>query len=481
MVETDTPTDSPFTILTPTEKIWLVILISCSGIWSTLSTSIYFPALPELSHDFKISPGMTNISVVTYLIFQGLSPTIIATFADSYGRRPCLIYCLVGYCAVNIAISRVNVFWLLIVLRCIQAATISPIIAVSAGIVSDFTTKSNRGRFIGIIQGIQLIGQGFGALVGSGVISRFGWRGVFIFLAIGSGSVMICITLIFPETNRKIVGNLSVIPKHIWNKAPVIYLPCYKKRLTNDLDTISPPQSINLLDPFRILIQPVIFFTLLAGGFQFATWTMCLTTLSTSLEKYYGYSIIQVGLCYLAPGIGTLVGSIVTGRFIDFIYSRKIASYNKKTANLLEEEKPEFDLFSARFETTIYTTLMTIIFCIVFAWCLDKKVHVAPILISCFFVSFAVVSFLSCMNTLLVDMFPSKGSSASSCLNLVRCLLSALFVGTLDPMQEAMTIGGCFTFMAGLCFLSYLLLVYVSHTSRDNKTKDSNINKRLEN
>lgn len=474
MTENDTISDVPFTILTTQEKIWLVLLISCSGIWSTLSTSIYFPALPELSHDFDVSSGIINVSVVAYLIFQGISPTFIATFADAYGRRPCVIYCLVGYMAVNIGISRVNVFWLLAVLRCVQAATISPIIAVSAGIVSDITTKSNRGRFIGTIQGILLVGQGFGALLGSGIITGFGWRGVFVFLAIGSGSVMLCVILIFPETNRKIVGNLSVPPKHLWNKSPILYCSYYRKRLTNDILTIAPAQLPNLLDPFKILIQPAIFFTLLAGGFQFATWTMCLTTLSTSLEKYYGYLILQVGLCYLAPGIGTLVGSVLTGRFIDFIYARKTSAYNKKYGHLSEDEKPEFDLFAARFETTIYTTAITIVLCIVFAWCLDQKVHVAPILISCFFVSLAVVSFLSCMNTLLVDMFPSKGSSASSCLNLVRCLLSAGFVGALDPMQKAMSIGGCFTFMAGLCFLSYLLLTYFSHRSKNIQKRQSN-------
>ncbi|RCK59568.1 MFS antiporter QDR2 [Candida viswanathii] len=462
----------PWTILTTSEKVTLVVLISCSGIWSTLSTSIYFPALPELSHDFDVSLAITNISVVAYLIFQGITPTFVATVADTYGRRPCVIYCLVGYCAVNIAISRVDVYWLLAVLRCVQAATISPIIAVSAGTVSDITTKANRGRFIGGIQGIQLVGQGFGALVGAGIISGFGWRGVFIVLAIGSGAVMMCMVLVFPETNRKIVGNLSVPPAHAWNKAPILYVPYYKKRLTNDTPTIVPPQLPNFLDPFRILVQPTIFITLLAGGFQFATWTMCLTTLSTSLEKYYGYLIVTVGLCYLAPGIGTLVGAVLTGRTIDLIYARKRNTYNRKYGHLTENEKPEFDLFAARFEMTGYTTMVAVAFCVVFAWCLDQRVHVAPILVALFFVSAAAVAFLSCMNTLLVDLFPDKGSSASSCLNLVRCLLSALFVGVLDPMQNAMGIGGCFTFMAGLCFLSYLLLGYFSYRSRKGNKKE---------
>ena len=128
--------DPQYSILKPNEKRCMVFLLSCSGIWSTLSSSIYFPALPALSEKFSVSPGIVNLSVVAYLLFQGFCPTLLATVADTYGRRPCILMCLTCYAAVCVALSRVNVYWLLAVLRCLQAGAIAPIIAVGSGAVS---------------------------------------------------------------------------------------------------------------------------------------------------------------------------------------------------------------------------------------------------------------------------------------------------------------------------------------------------------
>ncbi|RLV95458.1 MFS antiporter QDR2 [Spathaspora sp. JA1] len=470
-----TSTDhSPYSILTKREKYAIAVLISVSSIWSTLSSSIYFPALTILSQDFDVSPGIINISIVAYFIFQGISPTLLATVADTYGRRPCVLLCLVCYAAVCIGLSQSNVYWLLAFLRCLQAAAISPIIAVTAGILSDITTREDRGSYIGAVSGIQLVGQGFGALVGSGVVSRWGWRGVFVFLAIGSGFMLICCLFILPETNRSIVGNLSVPPQRIYNQSPIIYLPCCSSRLTNDVSTVTPSQSANIFGPYKIFFSPMVFFTLLAGGFQFATWTMNLTTLSTSLQVDYGFSVVHVGLCYLAPGMGTLVGAIGTGKLLDFIYRRKKTSYDREFGHLPKDQQPPFDLFGARFQTAIFTTIIIIAFTIVFGWCVEKHTNIAPILISAFMISVSAVSFMSCMNTLLVDMFPGQGSAATSCLNLMRCLLGAAGVGALSAMIDAMGAGGTYTLMAGFCILSFLLLTYLSRRARKKSEHVSN-------
>ncbi|EGW34249.1 multidrug resistance transporter [Spathaspora passalidarum NRRL Y-27907] len=466
----------PYTILTKKEKYAIAVLISASSIWSTLSSSIYFPALTILSHDFDVSPGIINISIVAYFIFQGISPTLLATVADTYGRRPCVLLCLVCYTGVCIGLSQSNVYWLLAFLRCLQAAAISPIIAVTAGILSDITTRADRGSYIGTVSGIQLIGQGFGALVGAGVVSRWGWQGVFVLLAIGSGFMFICCVVFLPETNRSIVGNMSVPPKYIYNQSPVVHFPCCSHRLTNDVSTLSPRTSANIFAPYKIFFKPAVFFTLLAGGFQFTAWTMNLTTLSTSMQVDYGFSVVHVGLCYLAPGMGTLVGSVGTGRLLDYTYRRRKTAYDSTYGHLPKEQQPPFDLFGARFQTAIFTSVIIVVFLIVFGWCIEKHTNIAPILISSFMISLAAVSFMGCMNTLLVDLFPNQGSAATSCLNLMRCLLGAAGVGALSAMIDAMGTGGTYTLMSGFCIISFLILSYLSQRAKKKREAKVNLN-----
>ena len=155
-----------------------------------------------------------NISVVAYLIFQGIAPTISSNLADTFGRRPVILASIIVFCASCVAISQTNVYWLLAVLRCIQAAGIAAVISISSGVAGDVCTRANRGSMVGAVAGLQLVGNGIGGLVGAALISSFNsWRSIFIFLTIGGGVTFILAIFILPETSRKLVGNGSVVPK----------------------------------------------------------------------------------------------------------------------------------------------------------------------------------------------------------------------------------------------------------------------------
>ncbi|KAK6459759.1 multidrug resistance transporter [Scheffersomyces xylosifermentans] len=479
-VEAETEEDHqvpPCSILKSHEKYFLVILLSLSGMLATSSSSIYFPALPILAKKFGVSDGVVNLSVVGYLLFQGLGPSFIASLADTYGRRPCLIACLLTYTIVCIGLSRTNTFWLLAVLRCFQAALLSPSLNISAGVIGDMCPPSERGGFIGILMGIQLVGQGFGALVGAEVISKFGWRGIFVCLAIGSGTVLLFAAILMPESNRKLVGNLSIPPKRLINCSPIVHFEFMKKRMNNDISTLSDRTPLDMFLPYKILFTRRVFFILLPVALQFTTWTMSLTTLSTSLESKYGFSIMQIGLCYLSPGLGVLTGSLVTGRLLDYIFARKQKAYDKDYGDMEKSQRPTFDILKTRIQFAFYPSCLLILSTIAFGWCLQYRIHLAPILISSFIISFCSISFISAINTLLVDLFPGQSTAATSCLVLLRCVLGAAGVGALQSMVDRMGVGGCYTLMAGLCLISAGELLRVMTRPREQaKEEEISIN-----
>lgn len=466
--EIQTSAEPPYSILTHTEKYGISVLLSMNGIWSSISLSIFFPALPILSKKFNVTANIVNLSIVGYLIFQGISPTVLAFFSDNYGRRPSILFCVVCYCATCIALSRTNVFWLLAVLRCVQAAAIAPLVAISTGSVGDIGKITERGKFVGLVQGIQLVGQGFGALIGAALVHSYGWRGIFVFLAIGSGSVAIVTALLLPETNRAIVGDMSVHATNIFNKLPVTSLPCLKKRFTNNIETLIPRKSSRgqLLVPFKIIQKKGVLIALLPVGIQYTVWTMTLTSLSTTLETKYMYSIIHIGICYIPSGVGTVLGSVMAGRVLDWNYRRRKLAYDTQFGHLDEHERPEFNIRKVRLELCIFTSIPLIFFSVVFGWCLQNRVNVAPILLSAFVVSFCCVAQLSAITTLLIDMYPGQGSALTSCVNFVRCILAAIGIGVLQDMVDAMGEGGTYTLMAGFCFIADALLYSRAHFAR---------------
>lgn len=466
-----------YSILTKAEKYGMSVLLSSNGIWSSVSLSIFFPALPSLTREFDITQDVANLSIVGYLILQGISPTILAFFSDTYGRRPCILFCVIGYLAVCIALSQTNVFWLMGVLRCVQAAAIAPMVAISTGSVGDFSKITERGKFVGLVQGIQLVGQGFGAVIGAALINSYSWRGIFVFLAIGSGSVAIISFFLLPETNRAIVGNMSVPAKRLLNKLPITSLPCFKARLTNDVETLLTRNLSfsQILVPFKIIIRRDVLVALVPAGLQYTVWTMTLTSLSTTLETKYKYSMIHIGICYIPSGVATVMGSIIAGRVLDWNYKRRKTAHDAKYAHLDEYERPIFNIRRVRLELCIFTTVSLICFSIIFGWCLQYRVNVAPILIAAFVISFCSVAQLSAITTLLVDMYPGQGSALTSCVNFIRCILAAIGIGVLQNMVNAMGEGGTYTLMAGFCLVAEVVLYSTAYLSR-KKLEDTSIN-----
>ena len=45
--------------------------------FSPLSANIYFPALNPLATELDVSQGLINLTLTSYMIFQGLAPTFM--------------------------------------------------------------------------------------------------------------------------------------------------------------------------------------------------------------------------------------------------------------------------------------------------------------------------------------------------------------------------------------------------------------------
>lgn len=458
----------PHSIFASQDRVALCVILALIGLWSAISGTIHVPALPTLERYFGVTASEINISVVMYSVFQGITPTFTLTLADLLGRRPVLLACVIGYTSVCIAISQIRAFWLLLFLRCLQAASIAPVIAIGLGVAGDVCTPETRGGFVGVVSGFILVGNGLGGLIGSALLSLFGWRGIFEFLAIGSGATFVLAFFMLPETHRSLVGNGLVSPSRWYLELPYIHLPHFKQKMNQDHSTIAPKVTLNFLEPLKILVQPEVVSLLFPVGIHYASWLVCLTSISSMEKKPYMYSVIHIGLVYLPQGIALLVGPFLTGYLLNYFYRVRYNAWEEKHKRTPKVERPPFDIFIARLIICLPATLVVVAGLFIFGWCLGTHQNSAAIIVSSTLVSLGTTSYQSAVTTLLVDLYPDKGSMLTSCLNLVRCLLAALFVGVLDKMTTAMGLGGTYSFLAGICLVSNVLLLWVGwgHTGR---------------
>lgn len=449
----------PYTIFGGKQRIMLMLLLSVIGIWSSISNSIYFPAIPTLTKSLHVSNEKINLSVVAYLVCQGVVPTVSSNLADTYGRRPIVLISFLVYIAACIGLSQIKSYGVLVFLRCVQAGGIAPVIAINSGISADVCTPANRGGFVGVTSGMVLVGQAFGSLLGSAFISRWSWRTIFVFLAIGAGTTFLFVFLLLPETCRSIVGNGSVMPSLI-HRAPVLSLPPFKRMQNNDTSTLAPRHSVDFLTPFKILLNVQVALVLIAGGLQYASWTMSLTSLSTKLEAApYNYSVAHVGLMYLPQGILCLTGSMISGKSLNMYYKYCRLRYDAKRAE--DENIPPFNKVRVRLDCSIIPMVLTLVGLLLFGWEFERTTNVAAVVVGTCLISFGTSCVIAIVTTMVVDLYPGHGSASTSSINLVRCCLAAAGVAALDRMVKSLGIGGCYTLMAGLCFASDLSLFYV--------------------
>jgi MFS family permease len=105
--------------------------------------------LPTLAKVLHVSDSLINLTLTSYMIFQGLAPTIFGDLADMAGRRPAYIIGFVIYIGANIGIALQDSYAALFVLRCLQSSGSSSTIALASGVVADISTTGERGTWMG--------------------------------------------------------------------------------------------------------------------------------------------------------------------------------------------------------------------------------------------------------------------------------------------------------------------------------------------
>ncbi len=148
-----------------------------------------------------------------------------------YGRRPAYIICFGIYVCANLGLALQNSYGALMALRCFQSMGSSATIALSSATVADLVTRAERGKFIGYAAMGVTLGPALGPVAGGLLTQYYGWRGIFWFLVILSGTLFVIMFTFLPETCRNIVGNGSVLPPW-WNMSFYQYLKA--RRMTEE-------------------------------------------------------------------------------------------------------------------------------------------------------------------------------------------------------------------------------------------------------
>lgn len=437
------------------QKDHRLMLLVVSG----FASNIYFPALPTIAADLNVSLELVNLTVTSYLIFQGIAPSLWGPVSDVKGRRVAYVCTFIVFIGACIGLAETENYATLIVLRCLQSTGSASTIAIGSGVIGDITTRAERGGFMGIFQAGLLAPVAVGPVIGGALAGSIGWRSVFWFLMIYAAVFLLVLTFVLPETLRSIVANGSVSSPNLMTRFP---LQTYQKLSKVETDPNTPPpqlaarKNVDIFGPFRILISkqaaPIILFL----AIYYAVWQMSITAMSSLFKDRYSLTEIQIGLTFIANGVGSIIGTLITGKILNVDYGRVKASFEARVSTDVEDEsagsrtksnQEDFPLEKARLRLVPFFSLLQCLSLLLFGWTIQfpRRIHIAVPIVSTFITGWTAVSMQSVIMTYLVDIYHDKSAGASASLNLARCLFAAGGTSFVMPLINAVGVGLTFT------------------------------------
>ncbi|KAJ7187223.1 MFS general substrate transporter [Mycena filopes] len=291
-------------------KILVLLQVSFLVGLGPLNQAVINPAYVPLAAHFHITTVVASYQTTIAIAFVGVGSFLWVPLANTYGRRPLLLFTAVLSAASSLASGKAETWSQLIGTRVLNGLATSSFFTIGAGIVSDCFFLHERGRAMGIFT-VFLTNSAHVAPIPGGFLAQFP--------AILDLTMFFVMLFCLPETIY-LRGSTPVVTKRpILRKMNLWGLRPEGKHL----------RVADFFRPFQMVLYPSVLFSAIyyCVTFSFSSILPAVTS-ATLFRLRYKFTTSQTGL---ALGFGTLVGSslgeLLGGMVIDrtMYLSRKAA------------------------------------------------------------------------------------------------------------------------------------------------------------
>ncbi|KAJ2607084.1 hypothetical protein EV177_005726 [Coemansia sp. RSA 1804] len=437
---------SPFSIRT---KAMIVIITALTGLVSPLSANMYYPSIQVVRDDLNTTQSAVTWTVTAFVLGMAVFPLLWSNLSDRFGRKIVYITSMLVFTCGSIGCALSKNLTALIISRIIQAAGSSAVQGSGAGTISDIYPREQRGTALGIYYLGPLLGPCLGPLIGGYIGEDVGWRWVFWVLTIWGGVMMLLAIFVLPETHRRIVSK-----KH-------------KIQQVNIPPKLSLKENNPLLD-LTTAKYPVVALSLFHFSMIFGTYFTNATGQPLAYENIYGLSQGTSGLCFLASGVGCIVGSTCGGRTTDLLLIRKKRILLERAGQSSEDGKSQQQQLAditipaeTRLEAMWMGTVLFLCGIIIGGWLIDKHLSLAAVLVMQFCIGTGMAFTFQSLGGYLIDMFPTMSARITGVQNFWRSIWGAVIVQVFPTMLDNIGWGWAYTIMFFLTVASFVGIMFV--------------------
>ena len=178
-----------------------VVMMAALMASNALATDVMLPALPAIVTSLHVGhDNDRQLIIIFFLIGFGLAQFVYGPLSDRFGRKPILVWALVGYFAFALLSAFASSFALLLAARTLNGAAAASSRVLVVSIIRDRYQGETMARIMSFAGIFFMLVPVLAPSIGQAVLAVASWRYIFILLALYALVVGVWAALRLPET-----------------------------------------------------------------------------------------------------------------------------------------------------------------------------------------------------------------------------------------------------------------------------------------
>ncbi|KAJ6102374.1 MFS general substrate transporter [Penicillium sp. IBT 16267x] len=300
-------------------KIYITAMLAFTSICSTFDSAVFSASSQSVASHFNVSLEVSILSSTLYIAGYASGPLIWAPLSELKGRRPGIVFAMLGFGIFNTAVAVSKDLQTLMICRFFSGVFGSSPLAVVAAVFSDIYDNRTRGTAIAFFSGTVFLGPLVAPFIGGFInMSYLGWRWT-AWIPAFMGYAAFVLNLFFLKESYPpvvLIEKASELRRRTKNWG----IHAKQEEIEVDLRELIIN---NFSRPLKLLFyEPLILAVTIYLSFIYGLLYCFLTAYTVVFEGVYGFNAGESGL----PLLGLVVGLFFAASYI--VYSSK--GYNRK-------------------------------------------------------------------------------------------------------------------------------------------------------